>query len=301
MSNESLIPNIRNLVPGHWQEYTVQAHGIRQHLFRTGSAADAGKPPLILLHGFMSLGLSWLPVARELEADFDVIMPDARGHGHSSLPPEGYSIALVAADTAHLIQALGLERPGLVGHSNGALVAAQVAAEHPDMVRRVTLVDPPMPRQSRLDTSSPAFQAWRQSWVAWMESLKTLDHPQQVESYLAHQPPSMPRPSGARLALAVEAAAHLDLALIRDPNPAYPALALETIARMTCPVLLVTGSPTRGGQMNPELVQELAARPQWTYVHFEDAGHFVPDDQPARSIELVKEFNVQASAAPGTP
>jgi N-formylmaleamate deformylase len=53
------------------------------HYLRTGGS----KPPLILLHGLTGNGACWNPVARFLESNFDVLMPDARGHGKSSAPP----------------------------------------------------------------------------------------------------------------------------------------------------------------------------------------------------------------------
>jgi len=53
------------------------------------------KPPAVLLHGLMGSGAGWTPVAQALEAEFDVIMPDARGHGGSS---PGVSIGVWTAD-----------------------------------------------------------------------------------------------------------------------------------------------------------------------------------------------------------
>ncbi|MEZ4621685.1 MAG: alpha/beta hydrolase [Caldilineaceae bacterium] len=46
---------VEQLIPAQWQQTTVVANGIRQHLLRTGGA----KPPLLLLHGFMESGVSW--------------------------------------------------------------------------------------------------------------------------------------------------------------------------------------------------------------------------------------------------
>lgn len=60
-----------------------------------------------------------MPVVRAL-ADFDVILPDARGHGWSSSPKNGYLYRDLAEDVVGLIEALGLNGPMLVGHSMGA-------------------------------------------------------------------------------------------------------------------------------------------------------------------------------------
>ena len=100
---------------GQWQSGDVTANGIKIHYTRTGG----GKTPLVLNHGATDNGLCWTPVARALEADYDVTMPDARGHGLSAAPEEGYGAGEQAADLAGLIEALEIERPAVGGHSMG--------------------------------------------------------------------------------------------------------------------------------------------------------------------------------------
>ena len=99
-----------------WYDGTIKANGIRQHYYRTG---DGSKPALVLCHGVTDNGLCWTPVARALENAFDVIMVDARGHGLSDAPEDGYTTEDRADDVAALIQALGLEKPIILGHSMG--------------------------------------------------------------------------------------------------------------------------------------------------------------------------------------
>ena len=65
-----------------WQSGDIETNGIRMHYHRTGG----DKPALVLSHGATDSGLCWTRVARVLEADYDVIMPDARGHGRSDAP-----------------------------------------------------------------------------------------------------------------------------------------------------------------------------------------------------------------------
>ena len=80
---------------------------------------------------------------KALAGEYDMILPDARGHGLSDQPPTGYAPQDHAADVAGLIRGLGLERPILIGHSMGAGVAATVAAHYPDLVAGAILEDPP--------------------------------------------------------------------------------------------------------------------------------------------------------------
>jgi len=79
-----------------WYEDDVFANEMRTHYYRTGVAY----PHLVLLHGFSENGLCWSRVAKALEGEYDVIMPDARGHGLSSGPETGYAQELVTADVA---------------------------------------------------------------------------------------------------------------------------------------------------------------------------------------------------------
>ena len=70
-----------------WSPDDVIANGIRNHYYRTGG----DKPPLLLVHGFTDNGLCWTRLARVLQRDYDIIMPDARGHGLSEAPEGGYT------------------------------------------------------------------------------------------------------------------------------------------------------------------------------------------------------------------
>lgn len=121
-----------------WTTGTCEANGIDVHYIRTGG----DKPPVILLHGLMLNGACWTPLARALEKDYDVLMPDARGHGYSSAPDQGYCYDDLATDVVSLIDALGLHAPVLLGHSMGGMTAAVVASRKPKQLRGLILADP---------------------------------------------------------------------------------------------------------------------------------------------------------------
>src|SRR5207302_8514839 len=110
---------IKELVPGHWSEGDVFANDIRQHYYRTGGE----KPALLLLHGFNEYGLTWLRVAKELERDYDIIMLDARGHGHSDAIASGFSTSLLMEDVVDVIHELKLGHPRIIGLSQGGTIA----------------------------------------------------------------------------------------------------------------------------------------------------------------------------------
>ncbi len=102
------------------------------------------KPPLILLHGAMDNGLCWIHIANKLTEKYNVIMPDARGHGLTEIPKkEKFSPDLMADDVAFIIEQLNLKKPQLIGHSMGGMTATLAAAKYPDLIHKIVLEDPP--------------------------------------------------------------------------------------------------------------------------------------------------------------
>ena len=97
--------------------------------------------PIVLLHGLASSSHIWNYVGRELTGTHRVIALDLRGHGRSGKPDSGYDFASVTNDVAAFVDALGLQRPVVVGHSWGAHVALELAARRPEYVSGAVLVD----------------------------------------------------------------------------------------------------------------------------------------------------------------
>ncbi len=139
--------------PSGWTDSFVMANGIRIHYWRTGGE----KPALVMLHGSSDDGLCWTSLARELTSDYDVILPDARGHGLSDPAAASDPADAQAEDVAALIRELGLDKPIVMGHSMGASSAAWFGAKYPDMARAIVLEDPGLlPRTGRAATAGRA-------------------------------------------------------------------------------------------------------------------------------------------------
>ena len=97
--------------------------------------------PVVLLHGLASSSHIWDLVAPDLAEDFSVIAVDQRGHGLSDKPESGYDFASVGKDLLGIVQARGLERPVIVGHSWGADVALEFAVAYPGTAAGIGFVD----------------------------------------------------------------------------------------------------------------------------------------------------------------
>ena len=102
---------------------------------RTGG----NKPALLLVQSITDAGWCWTRFAQVLEQEYDVVIVDARGHGHSDAPETGYSPQDHVADIDGIIEDLALEKPVLIGHSIGASIAAMVAGEYPNLISRIVL------------------------------------------------------------------------------------------------------------------------------------------------------------------
>jgi len=103
---------------------------------------ELGNPdgrPLLLLHGYTDSSRTWTILAPYL-AEYRLLIPDQRGHGASDVPACCYAMSDLAEDARLFLDALGVRRAAVVGHSMGSMVAQVLAAEHPDRVERLVLI-----------------------------------------------------------------------------------------------------------------------------------------------------------------
>ncbi len=97
--------------------------------------------PMILLHGLASTSHIWDLVAPLLVEDARVVAFDMRGHGQSDKPDDTYNFEIVVEDILAALNELQMERPVVVGHSWGAMVALWMAANRPEAVSGIVMVD----------------------------------------------------------------------------------------------------------------------------------------------------------------
>ena len=130
-----------DLLPGFASHDIATAPGITLHA-RTGGQGR----PLLLLHGHPQTHLIWHRVVPELARHFHLVLADLRGYGDSSKPsgePDhaNSSKRAMAADLVALMRTLGHERFDVLAHDRGARVAHRLAADHPQAVGRLVLLD----------------------------------------------------------------------------------------------------------------------------------------------------------------
>lgn len=123
--------------PEPWPGVEIPTARLWTYVRRSGRARAA---PVVLLHGYAVHGGMWAQVRSTLEPEFDVIVPDLRGHGFSERSAAPFTVADLADDVAALLSALDLPRAHVVGYSLGGYVALGLALRHPDRVARLALL-----------------------------------------------------------------------------------------------------------------------------------------------------------------
>ena len=128
---------MREAMTAHLEKHSVQAGDTRWVYYEGGDG-----PVIVLLHGFAANKEVWLPVAKLLTPHFHLIIPDMPGWGESSrVVGAGYNVDAQAARLQAFVETLRLQRFVLVGHSLGGAIAGVYAAEHPEHVTELALVD----------------------------------------------------------------------------------------------------------------------------------------------------------------
>ena len=152
-----------------WREATRTINGVNLHVVEAG---DAGKPLLVLLHGFPEFWWAWRhQITPLVEAGYHVVVPDMRGYNTSDAPQEvsAYAIDILAADVIALADAFGADRFHMVGHDWGAVIGWWVAAKYPDRLERVVLMDGPHPDVWGRQALKHPTQALRSTYVAFFQ------------------------------------------------------------------------------------------------------------------------------------
>ena len=129
------------LPPGFKAATQPISDGMVLHYVR-GGAGD----PVVLIHGFAETARMWRPLLAVLGKNYTVIAPDLPGLGGSSFEPnDSYDMKTVAQQLHELVKRLGFTRIRLVGHDIGLMAAYAYAAQYPEEVQKLVLMDAPIP------------------------------------------------------------------------------------------------------------------------------------------------------------
>jgi pimeloyl-ACP methyl ester carboxylesterase len=253
-------------------------------------------PAVVLLHGYGETGDMWAPLARDLARDYTVIVPDLRGMGLSSQPAAGgFDKKTEAGDIAGVLASLGIRKADVVAHDIGNMVAFQFAARYPERVRKLVMIDAPVPGVGPWEEILKEPLLWHfrfggpdmERLVAGRERIY-LDRfwnefsatPSRFgEAAREHYAALYARPGNMHAGFAQFAAFDQDAA----DNRAF----LAKAGRLTMPVLALGGEKSFGPMMATVM---RAAADNVTEGIVPDSGHWIMEENPSATIAQVREF-----------
>lgn len=262
---------------------TIQSNGIILAYERQG----AGQP-LLLISGTGYGGWYWRGLARELARDYQVITFDNRGAGGSEKPAGPYTTPQLAADTAGLLDGLGLRAAAVLGHSLGGFVAQELALARPDLVAKLILASTSPGGPAAIPVTPAALDVLTNRegdpvelfnrGMAVATGLGFVErHPEVIAELWAYRAtnPVPPEPYRAQ----VLAGAQHDAA--------------ERLGAIACPTLILTGSED---QVVPAGNAALLAEriPGARVAILPGLGHHFPLEDPAAALAAIRSFLAEA-------
>ncbi len=248
---------------------------------------NPGGPVVVLIHGYTDNARDWVPMLPFLPKRWRLILVDIRGHGQSGKPECCYTRLDFAYDIKLLLDALGVARADVVGHSLGSIIAQTFAEFWPQRTRRVVLIastggwPPGAPRKPPQFDFAAEIRKLKEPiepdspfMIAWWDSPTPVD-----PDFIRRQ-----RRDAAGIPLRVWLAV-LDQAL---PGNAYADLQ-GTLPRLTAPALLIWGS--KDPIMEPEVRRTLReALPRAEVKIFEGLGHNPFWEDPRGVAQTINAF-----------
>jgi pimeloyl-ACP methyl ester carboxylesterase len=277
---------------GGYQSLTANVNGVKIHYLKAGT----GKRPLVLLHGFGDTSQMWIPLFEEFGKDYTIIAPDLRGLGDSSRPPSGYDKKTAAVDIHELVKSLGYERINLVGHDIGLMVAYAYAAQYPNEINKLALLEAPIPGIG--DVWGKIYNDPRLWHFHFVDSRMSLDLVKGRERiFLTHfwdemsaNPKAFSEDERQMYAKAyaqdgaMRAAFEYFKAFDRQDAEDNRKFAAH---KLPMPVLIIAGDKSMGDVLE---VQAKMVAENVTAIKLNDTGHWLMEERPAETKAALKKF-----------
>ena len=285
------------------RQHSIIANGIRINYRLIGS----GPQVVVCLHGFPQTSRSWERLAGRLGSQYTIIAPDLRGTGDTQRPPTGYDKKTMAADVHELVAALGFDRTRLVGHDIGAAVAFAYAAQWPQEVTQLVMIEMLLPgfgleelyaiRKPDEFAHMPFFMTpdlpeWliaghEGEFVDWFIRNMVADQAAFTPDDISAYAQACARPGGLRAGFDAYRAFWQDA----EDNRRF------AVTKLKMPVLAIGAELSIADglfkSMQP-LVENLRG------LVFERCGHFIPDEQPGQLALELETFFKEHPSAPDT-
>jgi 3-oxoadipate enol-lactonase len=248
--------------------------------------------PLVLIHGAQGDQSMFDTLAPRLSERYRVLTFDQRGSGLSEKPDADYSIALLADETAALMDAVGFSAAHIIGVSMGGMIAQEFALRHPARTRSLVLgcTTPGGPKAVRIGGNAFAA-AYSTKAMSAEERGRALAEAAFTRGYIEQHPEVIETMIEARQKRPLD-----PIALDHRLKAALKHDAYDRLAGIACPTLVITGKDD--ALISWENSRILAQRiPGAQFVLLESAGHCFWLEQPARSHDAILKFLESCNAA----
>lgn len=275
------------------QDQIVEANNLKFHCREWGDGRT--RHALILLHDYGETANAWDECGLDLSREYRVIAFDQRGYGKTDRAPDrDYSRASQVEDLEAIIEHYGLRNVTLVGHGMGGANALCYAAEHPDVVNALIVIETApellrdgIERMRRVIATGAEFETLDDVVEAYRK-FYTYATTEQLERRARA---SVTQTEDGAYAWAFDPVFRDATQRPPEPDPGQRRLAnlWDSVEHVQCPVMIVTGSET--DMVTPEAIQRLHRRILGSRRSLiEEAGHAVPTDQPAALAQHIREF-----------
>lgn len=246
--------------------------------------------PLLLIAGVGYSRWFWHRLIPHLRDHYRVIAMDNRGAGESDKPPGPYTVSMMAADAAGLLDALGISRAYVLGHSLGGFIAQELAITRPDLVAKLVLASTTHGGMNVIPITREALEVMTKRDGDPLDLIRrgiavacapgfAEQHPDLVEELTAYRL-SNPVPPEAYQA---QVMAGMGMNALSDEDVA------RRMAALTMPVLILTGDQDK--VVPPGNADLLAQKIPHARVHvIPDSGHLFPYEKPEETAALLREF-----------
>ncbi len=267
---------------------TAAVNGLKLHYVDHGGEAAVSA---VALHGFALNCHSFDEVAPALSEQLHWYALDQRGHGHSDRADElsDYSRDHMAEDIQQFIETQKLDRPVVLGHSMGGMNAMTFAAQHPDLLRALVLIDvgPGASvdgvQQVRQFVAGPYELDSLDAWVDMTHQYYPFRSKEGIRKRL--EVSLRETPEGKMAKMFDERFREADFRGVADARAGI----WETAEALTVPTLLLHGE--KSPVLKREQAEEFADKvPVVRLVTIPEAGHSVAGDQPEAFVEAVRDF-----------
>lgn len=241
--------------------------------------------PLVLIHGAQGDQSMFSGLAPAFASQFRVLTFDQRGSGLSEKPDMEYSIAMLADDTAALMEHVGFASAHIVGVSMGGMIAQEFVLRHPRKVRSLVLgcTTPGGPKAVRLGGEA-LTGAYSTKPMSAEERGKALTEAAFTKGYIEQHPEIIPAMIEARRQRPLD-----PIALAHRMKAAYAHDAYDRLSQVACPTLVITGKDD--ALISWENSRILAERiPGAKLMLLEPAGHCFWLEQPEQAREAILAF-----------